>query len=101
MNLDYDMLSHMIPININGPVYCCAEPNPSTWTHRGDPVGLIVHVPLIAITICGCPGWMQIPRRGGIENGCRRGDWPGSANVVRLRQGTTIDCSFVSASTAA
>jgi len=100
-NLDYDVLHDMDPINVTGPLYCCPEANPRTWTHQGDAFGAVVQVPLMAVSICGRPGRRRTPRRRGIENGYRRGGWPGGANVVHLRQGTTIDRCSVSASTAA
>jgi len=39
VDLDYDMLSHMVPINVTGPLYCCPEANHPAWTHPGDAVG--------------------------------------------------------------
>ena len=101
VDLGYDWLSRMIPINVTGPLNCCPEASPHKWTHHGDAVGVIVHVPSMVITNCGRPGRPRFPRRGDIENGYHRGAWRGRANVVHLRQGTAIGRCGVSACTAA
>ena len=98
--LDYDTSSHMIPINITDPLYCCSEAKPGRSPHHGEPVGVIVHAASMAVTICGWTGRTHIPRRGSAKNDYRGGEWPGDANVVHQRQGTTVDRCFVSACTA-
>lgn len=35
-NLDYDVLPHMVPLNVTDSLYCYPEADPRTWTHHCD-----------------------------------------------------------------
>ena len=55
-DLDYDVLSHMVAVNVTGPMYCCREAARRMSTRHGGAGGAIVNVSSMAVTIGGRPG---------------------------------------------
>lgn len=55
-DMEYSVPTHMIAVNVAGPMYCCREAARRMSTRHGGTGGAIVNVSSMAVTIGGRPG---------------------------------------------